>query len=271
MRTTPRFVVPVLLLLTACSGAAGQPSATTTAASTCESGRSSVAGGGLPDAGHDLGAPVRVSFRRRRGWRASTGRRSTPTGLPTEAGWRSRRTSRTDLDRSQADGSDPPTALQVHGARASMCRMQRGRRTASKIAFVEAQTNDGTTTSRALLRVRDASPMATCTTFAPPATDGSGSIHRAGPTTADALVFEEDVFASWRLDETAIRRMRVVTIRADGRHRRILAKWKGPLDGPGSPAPDWSGRARGLRPPRQPGAAGSPGRHPAPLDVVRRV
>ena len=32
-----------------------------------------------------------------------------------------------------------------------------------------------------------------------------------------------------------------MTIRANSQHRRIRAKWKGPLDGPGSPAPDWSG------------------------------
>ncbi len=110
-----------------------------------------------------------------------------------------------------------------------------------RIAFVEVRTKDGVTTSRALVRVvhvADGHVRTIHTTrdrrvgfYTPRWSDDGGS-----------LVCEEDVFASTRLDETVVRRTRVVTLHVNGRQRRVLASWRGPIAGPGSPAPDWAGK-----------------------------
>lgn len=109
-----------------------------------------------------------------------------------------------------------------------------------EIAFVEVQTKDGETTSRALLRVMDVADGHVRNVVA----DRTGLVAFYSPRWSDdghSLVFEDDVFASTLLDETVVRRSRVVTVRADGHHRRVLASWRGPVSGPGSPNPDWSG------------------------------
>ena len=109
------------------------------------------------------------------------------------------------------------------------------------IAFVEARTRDGEHTSSTLLRVLDLSTGRTRTVLA----NRTGRVWIFGPRWSDGgdgLVFEEDVFASTRLDETVVRRARVVTVRADGRRRRVLVSRRGPIVGPGSPSPDWSGQ-----------------------------
>lgn len=110
----------------------------------------------------------------------------------------------------------------------------------SRIAFVEVRTKDGVTTSRALVRVVDVADGDVRTIHA----TRDGRLGFYTPRWSDdggSLVCEEDVFASTRLDETVVRRARVVTLRVDGRQRRVLASWRGPIVGPGSPAPDWSG------------------------------
>jgi Tol biopolymer transport system component len=109
-----------------------------------------------------------------------------------------------------------------------------------EIAFVEVQTKDGETTSRALLRVMDVAGGHVRAVM----TDRTGRVGYYSPRWSDdghSLVFEEDVFASTLLAETVVKRARVVTVRADGRLRRVLASWRGPITGPGSPEPDWSG------------------------------
>ncbi len=104
------------------------------------------------------------------------------------------------------------------------------------------QTEDGGDDSRALLRVMDVADGHVRNILA----GRTGRIGFYSPRWSDdgrSLVFEEDVFASTRLDETVVRRTRVVTVRADGHHRRVLETLAaGRSSGPGSPAPDWSGR-----------------------------
>ncbi len=109
-----------------------------------------------------------------------------------------------------------------------------------QVVFKESQSRDGEVTSRELLRVIDVAEGDVRTVR----TDRTGRIGFYNPRWSDddgSLVYEEDVFASARVDETVVSRFRVVTIGADGRDRRVLASWRGPFAGPGSPAPDWSG------------------------------
>lgn len=109
-----------------------------------------------------------------------------------------------------------------------------------EVAFVEAQTADEVHTSQALLQVVDVSTGSVRTVQ----TDQTGRVWFFGPRWSDdgsSLVYEEDQFASTRLDESEIARFQVVTVGFDGRGRNVVASWPGPVSGPGSPAPDWSG------------------------------
>ena len=110
-----------------------------------------------------------------------------------------------------------------------------------QLAFVEAQTRDGVHESKSLVRVVDLGTGKVRDVTA----DRSGSETLFGPRWSDdgsSLVVEEDVWASTRLDESVLRGARLVTMGADGHDRRVLASWKGPISGPASPAPDWSGK-----------------------------
>ncbi len=109
-----------------------------------------------------------------------------------------------------------------------------------RIVFKESQSQDGKVTSRERLRVIDVADGDVRTVH----TNRTGRVGFYTPRWSDdasSLVYEEEVFVSTRVDETVVRRFRVVAIGADGRDRRVLASWRGPFAGPGSPAPDWSG------------------------------
>ncbi len=266
MSTTSRFVVPVLLLLTACSGAprslprppsrlrpaaASSPAVVYQAQGTIwvrPSGSASVVDVGN---GHrrDAGAPRLVSGRE------PTGRRG---GL------------RGDLD------VRAPTARTLRRlyararGRASTSRRRLGHRTGEEIAFVEVQTEDGETTSRALLRVLDVADGHVRNILAG-RTGRVGFYSPRWSDDGDSLVLEEDVFASTlpgrdRGEADAGR---------NGPRRRSPSPRVGELawdrsSGPGSPTPDWSAHRGGLRPRRQPGAGGPPERQQAAPDDVRR-
>ncbi len=124
-----------------------------------------------------------------------------------------------------------------------------------EIAFVEVQTKDGVTTSRALLRVVDVAGWPRAHDSRPTAAGRVGFYSPRWSDDGHSLVFEEDVFASTRLDETVVKRVRVVT---DPR-RRSPSPGAGELEGavstgPGHRLPDWSGEHGGVRPRRQPAA-----------------
>ena len=109
----------------------------------------------------------------------------------------------------------------------------------SEIAFVEARTTDGVHTSQGMVRVVDVASGAVRTIHR----DRTGRVWVFQPRWSDGggeLVYEEDVFASSKLAESVVTRVRVVTIESDGRSRHVVGAWK-PSRGPGSPDPDWSG------------------------------
>ncbi|MEO6512995.1 MAG: hypothetical protein ABIO16_18500 [Nocardioides sp.] len=138
-----------------------------------------------------------------------------------------------------ADGSSPRRLFDCRG-RCVAVQDAAWSPDGTEIAFMAARTVDGVHTSAALLRVLDVASGSVRTVHA----DRTGRVWVFAPRWSDdgsSLVYEEDVFASNRLDESVVRRFRVVTIGVRGHGRRVLASWRGPFDGPGAPAPDRDG------------------------------
>ncbi|MEO7981015.1 MAG: hypothetical protein ABI807_09015 [Sporichthyaceae bacterium] len=109
-----------------------------------------------------------------------------------------------------------------------------------ELAFLTAESTDGTHTSRAAILALDVTSGTTRTVVE----DTSGRVwlyHPRWSGDGRSIVYERDVFASRRLDEERVVRFAVVVVpSASGGRPRQVASWPGPATGPGAPAPDWS-------------------------------
>lgn len=109
-----------------------------------------------------------------------------------------------------------------------------------EIAFVVAESVDGTTTSRSAIIALNVATGDVRTIYE----DTSGTVWLFQPrwsNDGESIVFEENTFASNLLSEEEITSMAVAVVPAAGATKpEYLAKLSGPLEGPGSPAPDWS-------------------------------
>jgi Tol biopolymer transport system component len=136
-----------------------------------------------------------------------------------------------------ADGSDLVTAYQC----VSPCQsLQDGSWSPDgiEIAFMVAESVDGTTTSRSAIVALNVASGDVRTIYA----DTSGTVWLFQPRWSGdgkSIVFEEDTFASNLLSEGEIVSMAVAVVPAEGATTpEYLATLSGPFDGPGSP--DWS-------------------------------
>lgn len=109
-----------------------------------------------------------------------------------------------------------------------------------EIAFMVAESVDGTTTSRSAIVALNVATGDVRTIYE----DTSGTVWLFQPRWSGdgtSIVFEEDTFASNLLSEGEITSMAVAVVPADGGATpEYLATLSGPFDGPGAPAPDWS-------------------------------
>jgi len=138
-----------------------------------------------------------------------------------------------------ADGSDLASAFEC----VSPCQsLQDGSWSpdGTEIAFVVAESRDGTTTSRSAIVALNVATENVRTIYE----DTSGMVwlfHPRWSGDGESIVFEEDTFASNLLSEGEITSMAVAVVPADGATTPdYVVTLSGPFDGPGSPAPDWS-------------------------------
>ena len=109
-----------------------------------------------------------------------------------------------------------------------------------EIAFMVAETEDGTTTSRSAIVSLDVASGTVRTIYE----DTSGRVwlfHPRWSGDGEAVVFEQDTFASDLLSESTItkRAIKVVSSSGDAVPDNVV-EWDGPVSGPGAPDPDWS-------------------------------
>jgi Tol biopolymer transport system component len=109
-----------------------------------------------------------------------------------------------------------------------------------EIAFMVAESVDGTTTSRSAILAVNVSTGDVRTIYE----DTSGKawlFHPRWSGDGSSIVFEEDTYVSTALTEEEVTSIAVAVVAADGGATpEYLTTLSGPFDGPGSPAPDWS-------------------------------
>ncbi len=138
-----------------------------------------------------------------------------------------------------ADGSDPAAAYTC----VSPCTsLQDGSWSpdGTEIAFMVAESQDGTTTSRSAIVALDVASGAVRTIYE----DTSGLVWLFGPRWSGdgkSIVFEKDTYASNLLTDEAATSMAVAVVPSEGATTpHYLLTLSGPFEGPGSLAPDWS-------------------------------
>ena len=218
---------------------AGAPSERRVAAEPAPTARGvAVPVGGLPGPGHLLGAARPGS-----GARGRRGQR--PRGEPEHPDWSPdgrRLVFETDFAAIWTVGCRRSHARRLYTCKGPCFYVEErpGRRTGGEIAFVEAQTEDGETTSRALLRVMDVADGHVRNVVA----DRTGRV----AFYSAALVRRRPLarLRGGRLRLDAARRVRREAVAGrDGPRRRSpppgAGELEGTVSGPGSPTPDWSG------------------------------
>lgn len=119
------------------------------------------------------------------------------------------------------------------------CSSPHGHLTAGRLAFAIAESQDGSTTSRAAVVVLTLGTGQVRTAYE----DTSGRVWLFGPRWSPdgrRIAFEATTYASDHVDESRVVEYAVGHGSAAGGTVRWIDRWTDAVGGPGSPSPDWS-------------------------------